>query len=45
MTRSNSDNSLGVLYFIFNMIYNISAADAEVLDILQFTLQMNIAGK
>jgi hypothetical protein len=30
-------------FFIFNMIYTISAANAEVLDILLFTLQMIIA--
>jgi hypothetical protein len=30
-------------FSIFNMIYNISAANAEVLDILLFTLQMILA--
>jgi hypothetical protein len=30
-------------FFIFNIIYNISAANAEVFDILLFTLQMIIA--
>jgi hypothetical protein len=38
----NSDKSLDVL--IFNMIYNMSVTNAEVFDILFFTLQMIIAG-
>jgi hypothetical protein len=42
MTWFYSDKSLSVL--IFNMIYNISATNAEVFDILLFTLQMIIAG-
>jgi hypothetical protein len=36
MTGFNSDKNLGV----FNLIYNISATNAEVLDIPLFTLQM-----